>query len=266
VTGTSRSLTGLSASTTYQFQVRAVCASGTSNYGTAFSFSTSSQACSDNYEPNNARNNARTIPVNTSIIALIGNRYDQDWFRFANTTSARNIRVRLTGLPANYSLTLYRGATIVGTSNVSGTGSEEIVLNNATVSTGYTVRVAGVSGAFNATRCYTLQVEIGGTSFMPEGMPEEQPAPADTEAPALITNMYPNPAGDLVTLEWPIAEEVTTVELIDGVGRVVSATVHEAANGSMGAVISVVDHPTGLYFVRVSRGGGTEVRRLVVSR
>lgn len=266
VTGTSYTLPGLASSTGYQFQVRSVCSTGSSNYGTALSFTTSAPSCSDVYEPNNSSNNARTLVPSTTITGLIADRYDQDWFRFANTTNARNIRIRLTGLPANYTLTVFLGTTIVGSSNVSGTGAEQVILNAATVASNYRIRVAGVSGSFNATSCYTLSLETSGTAYMLAGSPEEADMPAEVDAAELINGLYPNPATDIVNLEWSLAPGPVQVELVDGVGRTVDLQVHRAPGGSTGSVLSVAGRPAGLYFVRVTRADRSEVRRLVVGR
>lgn len=264
IVATSHGLTGLAPSTAYQFQVRAVCASGTSGYGTPQNFSTVG-TCADPHEPNNSLNNGRVLAPSTTTMGLVASRYDQDWFRFANTSAARNIRVRLTGLPANYSLTLYRGTTVVGTSNVTGTGDEQIILNAATIASNYAIRVAGVSGAYSATQCYTLSVETAGTAFSPEAMMESAEPPS-AALQGLIVGVHPNPAHEMVTIEWAATDEATRVELIDGVGRTVQVIDHPTGSSGVGVLISVADRTPGLYFVRVTRGAESEVRRLVVER
>lgn len=267
ITGTSFTLTGLFPATGYQFQVRSVCASGNSSYASPVSFTTSALSCTDVYEPNNSRNNGRTLQPGALVTGLIASQYDQDWFRFANSSSAPNIRVSLTGLPANYSLTIYRGSTIVGSSNVAGTGNEQVILNAAAVASDYSIRVIGVSGAFNATSCYTLSVQTSALAFMPSAGMSEEIAVADAhEASGLIGALYPNPARDAFTLEWPESAGPIEVELMDALGRPIPGQVMSTPSGSTGMVVPVVGLPAGLYLVRVSSFGHSEVRRLVIGR
>ncbi|MBL7940940.1 MAG: fibronectin type III domain-containing protein [Flavobacteriales bacterium] len=264
VAATSYSLTGLSASTAYQFQVRTNCASGNSAYSAATSFTTSAPACSDVYEPNNSRNNGSAIAVNTTLTGRIASQYDQDWYRFSNTTASRNVRVTLSGLPANYRIDLYNNATLVGSSNVSGTGNETIVYNTTTVSTSYYVRVAGVSGAYNATACYTLNVQTGSTSFMVEGTPE---GTIEGEINAIgndLGHIFPNPAYDHVNISIPASHLATTIQLYDISGRVVGTMDHPGTTASGNVVLYLTGQPSGAYLVRISRGGESKVHRLVI--
>jgi len=266
LTATSYVLTGLAASTAYQYQVRTNCASSSSAYSSAAFFTTTSPAtCSDVYEPNGSRNSARVIPVNTSITGLLTTQYDQDWFKFANTASASNIRVSVTGSPANYKINLYRGSTMVGSSNAPGTADELIVYNTTNVSSSYTVRVSSVGGTYNTTLCYTLSVQIGSTSFMmeggsPEGIAEEDNIEVEDE----LGFIFPNPANDQVTISLPASDLLTTVELYDISGRVVGMIDHPSTTATGNVVLYLSGQPAGVYLLRISRGADTKVHRLVI--
>ncbi len=264
LTSTSYSLTGLNASTAYQFQVSSNCAAGSSAYSASTSFTTSGTSCSDVYEPNNSRNTSRTISVNAALTGRIESRYDQDWFRFANTSAARNIRVTLTNLPANYKIDLYSGTSIVASSNASGTGNELIVYNTNTVSSSYYVRVASVGSAYHATLCYTLVVQIGSTSFLTEGLPEALVEEGINETGIDLGHIFPNPADDLVNISIPPSDLATTIELYDISGRVVGTIDHPGATASGNVVLYVSGQPSGVYLVRISRGAESKVHRLVV--
>jgi hypothetical protein len=97
---TSRTLTGLTANTTYNFRVTTVCSNGNSAVSAAASFTTQAvSTCTDTYEPNESRTTAKTISLATNITARIGTSTDKDYFKFNNTTAARNVKVTLTNLP-----------------------------------------------------------------------------------------------------------------------------------------------------------------------
>ncbi|MBL7952261.1 MAG: fibronectin type III domain-containing protein [Flavobacteriales bacterium] len=266
ITGTSRSLTGLAASTVHQFQVSAVCSASSSAYSAATNFTTSAVvACSDNYEPNNSRSAAFAVASNITLTGRISTWTDQDWYRFSNSTGASNIRVTLTGLPANYSIALYRGSSNIASSNVSGTGNETIVFNTTTVSTNYSVRVRGVNGAYNSTACYTLSISTSGTGFMSEGLPqpdEDLNATGDVEGEVLI---FPNPASELVNIRIPASPEVTYVDIYDAVGRNVASFNHPGGEVETTLVLPVAERSPGVHLIRIARGEEVIVRRVVVS-
>ena len=140
LSGTSYNLTGLTASTTYNYQVQAVCSGVSGAYSATSSFTTLASGgggCTDNYETNNTLNTAKVIPVNTPITAKIGTSTDKDYLQFSNTSATRNIKVNLSNLPFDYDLKLYRGSTLLATSEQAGTTSEQIIFNTSTVSTSY---------------------------------------------------------------------------------------------------------------------------------
>ncbi|MFM7153483.1 MAG: M43 family zinc metalloprotease, partial [Bacteroidota bacterium] len=141
LTASTYNLAGLSAGTTYNFQVQAVCGSSTSTYSAPASFTTTSGGggggCADQYEPNNTRNTAKSIPLNTSFTAQIKTATDVDWYLFGNTSSQKHFKLELTTLPFDYDLKLFRNGSLLAVSENLGTADEIIVYNNGTVSTAY---------------------------------------------------------------------------------------------------------------------------------
>ena len=263
ITTTSYSLSGLAAGTSYDFKLLTVCASGSSAYTGITSFNTAAGACSDNYEPNNTNGTAVVIPVNTTVTARIGSATDQDWFRFSNTTAQRNIRVTLTNLPANYTLRLYRGGTVLATSSNSGTNDETIVYNTNTVSNNYRIRVIGVSGAYNNSLCYALNVQIGATAFSTMGMDAGTDGFTPDEE---VVTIYPNPASDAVNIVLPPSEQGTLVELLDGLGRTIESFSSGSSIATSNISFDVSAQPEGIYLVRAVRGDEVTVQRLVIRR
>ncbi|MBP6698996.1 MAG: fibronectin type III domain-containing protein, partial [Flavobacteriales bacterium] len=264
LTSASYVLNALTPGTAYHFQVLTVCASGSSTYAPLTSFTTTAGTCTDAYEPNGTT--PAQISSNTTLTALISSGTDLDWFRFSNTSGQRNIKVTLTGLPADYNLRLYRSSTLLASSLNSGTTNEQVVYNTSTVSTNYRVRVNGASGAYNTSQCYTLTVQISGTPFSMQGMEGMVEGGLDGGDDAASIGIHPNPASTLVTIVLPPADVPSAVELLDGTGRLVGSWNVAAIEDGTNLVLDVSDRPEGIYMVRVTRADEYTVQRLVVAR
>ena len=272
VTGTSASITGLTASTSYNARVQAVCGTATSAFGTTITFSTSASAnCTsiNAFESNNTSSAAKTISVNTNVQAGITSTTDLDWFKFSNTSSARNIRIDLTNLPADYDVRLYRGtSTQVGISENDGTANETIVFNTTTRTT-YYVRVNGFNGAFSTSLCYTLRANISGSAFRLDGSGE-----GDGESEELLLepavglmNLYPNPSNDLVNLEYvSTTDGALSMVVMDAMGRVVHMDNRAVSGGTNVLALPVDRMLPGIYFLQLTNGDQRETVRFTVER
>ncbi len=155
-TSTSVNIGSLSASTTYDWRVRANCSSGSSAYSTAqFTTSPVSGGCTTNFEPNESLAAAATISTNTSVSAAITTTTDKDWYKFT-LTGTNDLNITLTNLPADYDIVLYNSAgTEIKRSENGGTTSETIT-NTATAAGTYYLQVFGYNGANSTTVCYNL--------------------------------------------------------------------------------------------------------------
>jgi hypothetical protein len=238
LTSTSYSLTGLASLATYNYQVNATCPAGTGNYSGVSSFTTLSAfpTCTDSYETNNSTNQAKSITVNTNVLAKISTSTDQDWFRFANTTTNKNIKIELSTLPADYNVALYNpSGTLVATSANAGSANEVIIYNTTVVGT-YRVRVFNVSSAFNNTYCYTLRASISASTFVRESG-EDVISFEDAEIPAQATlanlSLYPNPFSEQLTAQfYSSKEEYLNVYLFDAMGKMVYESKYPAISGN----------------------------------
>lgn len=264
-TGTSVNFTGLTASTTYNWRVSTVCASGSSAVSASQSFTTTSAVtCTDAYESNNSISAAKTIALNTNVQAIISSSTDKDYFRFNNTSSARNIRVTLSNLPADYDMRLYRGNSQVGISQNGGTTNETIIYNNTLAATRYNVYVYGYNGAFVSGACYTLRAEISGTSFLRDAG-EELADEAELSYEAL--QIYPNPSNGVLNIRLqPEGDLRQTVEVYNNLGQKVESFELEFSKDSPAAVITLNDLSDGLYYVRVFDGEQVQTRRILLKK
>ncbi len=263
-TTTSRTLTGLTAGTAYNAQVQAVCASGSSSYSTAISFTTGSvSGCTDTWESNGTTGTAKTISVNTDITALIGSNGDVDWYKFTNTSAASRIRINLTNLAGDYDLYLYRGtSTLVGSSEAGSTTAEQIILNTTTVAT-YYIKVIGYNGAFSATTCYNLRANTSGSNFR-EGVFEEVVA---VEPATGLMNLYPNPANDKVVFDY-VAKNDGKLEivLIDATGRQVLSTRQSISQGPTTVGLPLPTLSNGLYVLQLVDGDARYQQRFLIQQ
>lgn len=155
-TATSVNLSGLAASTLYDWRVRTNCSGGSSAYTQAQFTTAAAPGCGTAFEPNETQAAAAAISAGVANSAAITTSTDNDYFKIT-TTGTNNITYSLVG-PAgvDYDMTILNSG---GTSIGSGTGStatETVTLNNQAAGT-YTIRIFGFSGA-NSASCYTLTV------------------------------------------------------------------------------------------------------------
>ncbi len=249
ITGTtsvSRSITGLTASSLYDWRVRANCASGSSAYAQAQFTTSAVSTCPSTYDvsTNGSRNGAATIPFNTDIKGLINPTGDVDYYRFVITTGG-TITVTLTGLPADYDLRLYRNNSNVASSSNGGTTSETI--NYTATANTYYARVVGWSGAFNATSCYTLKVQLGTASKQEDLITSEN-----------IT-VFPNPVLDKVTVRIKDLEGSAAIRVFDMYGRMVM----QQSSSQPLTQLDVSKLSSGIYLIKVMNGGKESTMKIV---
>ena len=243
-------INGLVAGTAYEVQVQNNC--GGLLFG-AWSASTNFTTlgvvtCTDNYETNETRTNAKTIAVNTNITAKIETSTDVDWFKFVNTTAQKNIKLNLTNLPANYNLQLYNSSgSLLKTSANTGTTSEQVTYNTNKVGT-YYAKVYNVNGS-NSTVCYNLLATISNTALRLEDGEEV----VELTKMENILKLYPNPTSNRLTIEFDLQTAAPVlVSIFDVSGKLVSTENFEGVEGA-NAFYSNVEHLTnGFYMITLT--------------
>ena len=266
VTTTSFAITGLTAGTAYNAQVQSVCSAGNGSFS-AINFTTTSAttSCTDTYESNNSSSAAKTIPVNTNITARIGTSTDTDWFRFSNTSTARNIRIDLTNLPADYDVRLYNpSGTQVAISQNGSITSEAIVYNTTTTGT-WRIQVYGYQGAFNSTLCYTLRASISASTFR-EG--DETPAAelnsSASDSDVVIANVFPNPTNGKLNVILEASEaQNTQLSIRDITGRTALQQNVVCTSGSNTIILDMESLPNGYYLLVIDNGNYSSTMRVV---
>ena len=262
-------LSNLTSGSTYQFQVQAVCSTSTSAYSSIFNFTVSSPTptCSDIYETNETRSKAKTINVNTDIVARIGTSNDKDWFLFSTTNAAPRIRIVLDNLPADYDIRLYNSSgTQLAISQLSGTSAETII-RNATAGATYAIQVYGYRGAFNSTLCYRLRVNTSATNFrVGEGTSEYGDNVLTEKAEGIHSlQIYPNPASEAITVGFSLSEAISMqADIIDMLGKTIHTQNVDAVEGFNKAEFDVMNLYNGIYFLRMQCGEEIITRKFIV--
>jgi Metallo-peptidase family M12B Reprolysin-like/Secretion system C-terminal sorting domain/Bacterial pre-peptidase C-terminal domain/Fibronectin type III domain len=257
---TSVTISGLSASTSYDWRVRTHCGglSLTSGYTTAQFTTAAVVTCPGVYDvsTNGTTAGAATIPFNTNVLGLINVSGDNDYYKFVITTGG-TITMTLTTLPANYSLRLLNsaGTTLVSSTN-TGTTSESI---STTVAAGtYYARVYANTSNFNATSCYTLKVALGTAS---KG---EITDVSNAEDRFIIS---PNPAQHTANLsfhsEMDGDAEITVSNMV---GRIIFTQKASVVEGQNNAVVDLTNLANGIYLVRIQNGDQIKTAKILVSK
>jgi len=259
----SKSLSGLTSNTNYEFQVQTVCSGSNSNFSSSGNFTTASQGCFDANEPNNSSGAAKPIATNVDIPGLISSPSDADWLTFSTTSPNTKVKVTLTNLPADYDmkLTNANGGTTYGTSQNGGVTSETIIVNTSTARS-YRLKVYGYSGAFNASSCYTLRVSVSSTNFRTQS---ELEVVSDEYEQILV--VYPNPVKDLMTVQFNSSETGNAdIRIFDMLGRNVLTTNERCEKGINKFEMNLGAFNKGIYFLEVNNGTEKEIKKLVVDK
>lgn len=245
MTGGPYLLTGLSAGSLYNWQVKSNCSSGSSTM-TQSSFTTLSSVVntcpgSADAVENGSRTTAPVIPLNTNVLAKIFPSGDNDYFKFVLTVGG-TVSCSLTNLAADYDLRIVNTVgTTVGLSQKSNLTNElvNIYLNAGT----YYARIYGWGSANNATKCYTLKIQSGtSATSSPDGSPAGIQSTED-----LITTIFPNPVQSALNIDISGLDASARVIVLDIQNRQLIQTVTKSNLNQL----DVSNLAPGFYFLRV---------------
>ena len=154
-TATSLNITGLAASTLYDWRVRANCSGATGAYASAQFTTTAASTCATAFEPNETQTAAAAISSGVTNSAAISSSTDIDYFKIT-TTGTNDIVYNLVGPSGvDYDLYVYNSAGTQIGSSTGTTATETVSLTSQAAGT-YYIKVIGYSGANSAT-CYTIK-------------------------------------------------------------------------------------------------------------
>ncbi|QEC67177.1 T9SS type A sorting domain-containing protein [Panacibacter ginsenosidivorans] len=240
-TAISVNLTGLTASSLYDWRVRTNCSSSNSNYVAAQFTTAAASSCPGTYDlvANESFSAAVLIPLNTDVKGLISTNTDNDYYKFTFVTGG-TITVSLTTLPADFDLRLYNSAqTQVAISQNSGTISETI---NYTVSAGtYYARAYGYKRAKSTTVCYTLKVATGTAAKAGIAL-----------AGDAFNKLYPNPAQSVLNISITKLPVNAVIKVFDVNGKQVMRNTLTQKD----IQLDVKKLIQGMYFIKIEDASG----------
>jgi hypothetical protein len=263
---------GLLANTTYETRVKTNCNGISSTYSNNVNFSTGNApvSCPDSYEAN-TKATSLAIPINgVAFQAKLTTATDQDWYKFNNTSTAKNVRIIMSSLPANYNVKLLRGNSQVGTGGTNtGTLDEKIVFNNTLSATTFYVQVTGVNGAFDANACYNLSALISATALTAQGEEDDVALREDVTATPVVDEflVFPNPAQGSASVLMPMQGEKSGIlRIMDTSGKILFQEEVWSDEATAAKEINLENTSPGMYILSFVSGQNVSTTRLVVER
>lgn len=150
------SLSGLQQSTAYEYKVNALCPSGESDYTTPALFITKPNVCTDNFEPNDQKNAATNINVNTVISANIHKKGNGDYYKFV-LPSQTTVHFLLTNLVKSDALKLLSDSAVLVV--VSDKTTNDRIYDTTLNPGNYYIEVYSPQEQIDTTNCYALIVQ-----------------------------------------------------------------------------------------------------------
>ncbi|HMI77382.1 MAG TPA: T9SS type A sorting domain-containing protein, partial [Ferruginibacter sp.] len=228
--------------------------------------------CPDILEPNETYSTAKTINAGNNYSAKIASAVDKDYYQFTNNLIQRNIRVRLTNLPADYDLKLYSpSGGLIATSQNRGMANEEVIYNSLLTYGTFRVYVYGYNGAFNYTNCYTLRVDLGLLPFFRSNFSGRGDDTGNEEENTEILRggikIYPIPATTTVNVSFDaFTKGKATIIVSNQLGQEVIRKTVGVDNGINITSLDVSSLRPGIYSVRINNGTNVQVQRLQIAR
>jgi len=249
-------LTGLTASTSYDYRVQAVCSGNPGTYASS-NFTTAIPCNTSNIQQGTFAS-ASPIPLDTEIKRTLGTSNEKDYYSFV-ISKVGSVTITLTTLPANYNLYLYSSnQTTQLASSVKTNKTNESITYTFTATGTYYIGIIGASSTtFNATSCYTLKVAtgtaagniIGSADII--GSTANVTAVAETSA-AISVKLYPNPSKDKVTVYLLGSDEKRFLQVYDARGK----KMFDQEIKEMFTTLSLQKVPSGVYFFRITTEKG----------
>ncbi len=253
-TTTSVAISGLTASSQYDYRVSTNCGTnGTSSFTTA-QFTTPSAGCQSIYDvtTNGTISGAAQIPFNTDVTGLLSPSGDIDNYKFIITTGG-TITLTLTNLPGDYDLKLLNSAgTQLAMSSNPRKNNETI---NFTASAGtYYAQVLGFKNANNATSCYTLKVALGTASKGGELI-----AGYTGKKGVMV---FPNPAQDKLNINISGYQGVSEIRIFN----VNSQRIITQRTAQTNTALDISKLAKGIYLVKIVTASGDMLTQKIIKQ
>jgi hypothetical protein len=259
-TTTSKALTGLAASTVYQFRVKTTCSATSSSAYSATGTFTTLASCYDANEANNSSGTATPLAAGSfkyGKLCSATTTADADWFNVTTTTTS-SIVVSVTELPANYNLDLYINGAWTAASSNTGTTSESLTRSAQPAGT-YLYRVYSATATdINSLLDYKISATVTPTpAAMTAGgnatdIAIENINAAKTAQSIANVRVIPNPVSDIAQIYFDLATaQNVSVAVTDNLGRNIFMDTKTYEAGIQNLELLTADWTKGVYYVTV---------------
>ena len=151
---TSVAISGLAASSTYDWRVRTNCSGGSGSYSAAQFTTGAASNCATAFEPNETQATAAAITSGVVNSAAISTSTDIDYYKLTTSATSNNSFNLVGPSGVDYDLYVYNSAGTQIGSSLGTTATESVSLTGQAAGT-YYIKVIGYNGANSAT-CYTI--------------------------------------------------------------------------------------------------------------
>jgi hypothetical protein len=229
---------------------------------TAFDFFIAkfSEICDDPYEDNNILSDAPRLSFDgssplRSLKSTLQSPADVDYYQFTIGASANNIRLTLSELATNYTLTVFNSnqqqiVLIPGTANTPG----QAIVNFASPGTYYAGVTSGSGSSFTSPLCYDLDIEASNNPF------RETNQQAVMESDGIT--LFPDPADDVLNIKWENgSKSITSFAVISIAGQVLLQ--EQVMDDQNPLTIHLDNLLPGTYFLKISDVGGARYAKFI---
>ncbi len=262
-TATSLNLTGLAASTTYNWRVKTNCTNGgVSAYIAGANFTTQATC----YDANEANNTSGTATALTTGAAKFGKicSGDFDWYK-VTTTATQTISVTLSQLPANYNLDLYVNGAFVTASATAGTANETITRTAQPAGIYYFRVYPATATDLNTLLDYKILATVTANAL---DMPFINNNESETATETVFFDklqVAPNPIENVLNIRYNLKQATPiNISVADILGRRIFEIQKNAENtGLQSFEINANDWLAGVYFVTMSSGNEQKTVKVI---
>jgi N-acetyl-anhydromuramyl-L-alanine amidase AmpD len=266
---TSKALTGLAASTVYQYRIKNVCSATSSSAYSATGTFTTLASCYDANEANNTSTTATPLASGTfkyGKLCSATTTADADWYNIT-TTATSTIVVNLTELPANYNLDLYVNGAWVAASSNTGTTNESLTRSAQPAGTYlfrmYTATTTDVNSLLDYKIAATITPAANGLAA---GDVADIAVADPTKKDKNLNNLrvIPNPLNDISQAYFDLkTAQTATLQVTDNLGRTIFTETKTYDAGIQQTELTTTDWAKGVYFVTLRSGAEQQVVKII---
>jgi hypothetical protein len=267
VFGTTYNLPNLTPLTPYDVQVAAVCGiNATSGFSTQKSFLTlgTISSCTDKYEDNNTKSSAKVLLPNSTISANIGSATDNDWFKFANTSAQRYIKLTLSNIPLDYQIRLYdSNFTLIAEGISSSAVAKALKWNNGKVGSFY-IQIFSKNAIFSTQNCYELKIETSANVFKSYN---KESADNQEVANDFSVEIAPNPVHEYAKISISADKNMLLdYTMFDLTGKTIRADKFDVSQDNNSFYLDTDNVENGIYFLRFNYEDRVVTKKIIVQK